>query len=217
MKTTDIAALPSTQKLLKATALAVVAAAAILVVTVLPAEYGVDPTGIGRALGLDALRGAQKDPAAEFAATPSAAVAPSAVGNAPVAEENFPASPGQTFDRKAIISRDRAVRTESMSLTIAPGKGAEIKANMASGDSFIFHWAASGPVAIDMHGEPTHPVAKEYSTYSMARSKQEASGLFTAPFAGRHGWYWVNLGTKPVTVHVEVTGFQQPLFRPAPK
>lgn len=215
MRTTDIAALPSTQKLLKATALAVVAATTILISTVLPAEYGVDPTGIGRALGLDALRGAQKDPAVEFSSTPSAAG--SAVGDAPVVEENFPASPGQTFDRKAIISRDRAVRTESMSLTLAPGKGAEIKANMASGDSFIFHWAASGPVAIDMHGEPSHPVAKEYSTYSMARSKREASGLFTAPFTGRHGWYWVNLGATPVTVHVEVTGFQQPLFRPAPK
>jgi hypothetical protein len=44
--------LPSARRLLKSTVLAALVAAAILVTIVLPAEYGVDPTGIGRALGL---------------------------------------------------------------------------------------------------------------------------------------------------------------------
>lgn len=44
--------LPSTGELLRSTALALVAAGAILVTVVLPAEYGIDPTGAGRALGL---------------------------------------------------------------------------------------------------------------------------------------------------------------------
>ena len=45
----------STPQLLKATALALAVAGAILLTTVLPAEYGIDPTGIGKALGLTAL------------------------------------------------------------------------------------------------------------------------------------------------------------------
>jgi len=44
--------LPSPGKLLRSTLLAAVSAAAILVAIVLPSEYGIDPTGAGRLLGL---------------------------------------------------------------------------------------------------------------------------------------------------------------------
>ena len=43
---------PSSGQLLRATVLAVIVASALLVAIVLPAEYGLDPTGIGRATGL---------------------------------------------------------------------------------------------------------------------------------------------------------------------
>ena len=44
--------LPSTARLVKSTVLALLSAIAILVTVVLPAEYGIDPTGAGRVLGL---------------------------------------------------------------------------------------------------------------------------------------------------------------------
>ncbi len=44
--------LPTLQQLRRATMLAVVVAVVLLCMAVLPAEYGVDPTGIGRRLGL---------------------------------------------------------------------------------------------------------------------------------------------------------------------
>lgn len=44
--------LPSSAKLLRSTALAIVTAGAILITIVLPSEYGIDPTGAGGALGL---------------------------------------------------------------------------------------------------------------------------------------------------------------------
>ena len=44
--------LPSTARLVKSTILAMVSAVVILVTVVLPAEYGIDPTGAGRVLGL---------------------------------------------------------------------------------------------------------------------------------------------------------------------
>ncbi|WP_310571366.1 hypothetical protein [Gemmatimonas sp.] len=44
--------LPTPQQLRRATLVAVVVAVAVLITAVLPAEYGVDPTGLGRRLGL---------------------------------------------------------------------------------------------------------------------------------------------------------------------
>jgi len=46
------AELPSTAKLLRSTAIAVITAGALLVTIVLPSEYGIDPTGVGTALNL---------------------------------------------------------------------------------------------------------------------------------------------------------------------
>ena len=44
--------LPTTSQLVKSTIIAFVAAVAVLVIIVMPAEYGIDPTGIGRSIGL---------------------------------------------------------------------------------------------------------------------------------------------------------------------
>ena len=44
--------LPTSAQLLRSTVIAIAAAGAILVTTVLPSEYGIDPTGVGRILGL---------------------------------------------------------------------------------------------------------------------------------------------------------------------
>jgi hypothetical protein len=52
----------SRQRILRATALAVLAAVALLFVAVLPAEYGIDPLGTGRMLGLTALAGVAETP-----------------------------------------------------------------------------------------------------------------------------------------------------------
>ena len=50
----------STASLLKALAISLLLAIALFVTTVLPAEFGVDPTGIGRALGLYDLAGTEE-------------------------------------------------------------------------------------------------------------------------------------------------------------
>ena len=51
MSTVDVE-VPSARSLLVATALSVVVAGVLLITVILPAEYGVDPIGAGRALGL---------------------------------------------------------------------------------------------------------------------------------------------------------------------
>ena len=47
--------LPSSKKLLKSTVLAAATAAVLLVTVVMPAEYGIDPTGIGKIIGLTSM------------------------------------------------------------------------------------------------------------------------------------------------------------------
>lgn len=67
---------PSARSLVRSTLVALVLAIAVLVTIVLPAEYGVDPTGIGRVLGLTQMgeikvrlaREAAEDAAADAAA-----------------------------------------------------------------------------------------------------------------------------------------------------
>lgn len=44
--------LPSTSKLIKSTILAALGAGVLLVTVVMPSEYGIDPTGVGKMLGL---------------------------------------------------------------------------------------------------------------------------------------------------------------------
>lgn len=194
--------LPSTARLLKATAIAVVVAAVILLTTVLPAEYGIDPTGVGSRLGLSVLAA----PAAAAEITP----APAPLSPSPATTEAAASPVGAV----AVIRRNTPYRQETMSLTLAPGQGAEIKAHMKTGDAFLFHWTTDAAVAVDMHGERVGAAKDEYTSYWIEREQSGASGTFIAPFDGSHGWYWKNRSDKPVTVRVDVSGFQQELYRP---
>lgn len=182
----------STPQLLKATAVAFVAAGALLVVTVLPAEYGMDPTGIGNALGLTALH----SPAATSVPT----LATPAITTA---------TPEQS-----VIQQATPFQNSEMTLTLQSNEGAEIKALMRAGESFVFSWVSTGGlVNFDMHGEKPNDGDK-FTTYWKDRGKSEGHGSFTAPFDGSQGWYWKNKGTDSVTITVKVSGYFEKLYRP---
>jgi hypothetical protein len=211
--------LPSTRRLLKATAAAVAVAGVILVTTILPAEFGIDPTGIGRRLGLNALAGTASAatspdvvPKPVAAPTPPRASAPETASSS--VELDAVGQPVKPIDGSVVSKRADAYHSDTMSVILPPGKGAEIKAPMKAGDGMVFHWSASGDVAFDMHGDHAGSTNGEYTSYWIERAQREASGTFTASFDGNHGWYWLNRGSEPVTVHVEVTGYQGKLFRP---
>ncbi len=209
---------PSSRQLLKATALAIAVAAGLLVTTVLPAEYGIDPTGIGARLGLDAL--GESAEAADAAPPPTASTgsvtADGAAANAVLATkaaEAFGANAGQSFDAKAVSLGTTAYRRDALTVTLPPGKGAEVKALLKAGDGMVFRWTASGDVALDMHGERTG-IKNAWTSYAVEIAQREGAGTFVAPFDGSHGWYWQNRGTEPVTVEIEATGFQEKLYQP---
>lgn len=179
------------RKLAAACGVAAASAAAILTLFVLPAERGVDLTGLGRVLGLTGMASAA--PSAAPAAAPQVVTAPS----------------------KTTIAKAAPLRSDDMTLTLPPHSGVEVKAEMAQGDHMIFRWEATGPVKADMHGEPPNAGDDEFTTYWKEADLTSGQGAFTAPFAGIHGWYWRNRGETPVTVKVRTSGFYKALIRPA--
>ena len=200
----DSRPLPTLPQLMKATAIALITAGVILTIAVLPAEYGIDPTGVGSALGLTKLStaGANAGTAPPTANATVAAAAATAV--------KAPASPDMTTVSKS----PTPLRSEEMSLTLQPGEGGEIKASMQKGQQFVFSWAADGgKVNFDMHGEPPN-AGDKFTSYWKDLQQASASGTFVAPFDGTHGWYWRNRGKQPVTVRVTVSGFYEKLFQP---
>jgi hypothetical protein len=222
MSHTPSADLPSTARLMRATLMSAVVAAVILVTTVLPAEYGIDPTGIGARLGFDALHATDDTatPDAATASTPTAGTLATSTSTgdgdatlAAKAEAAFGANPGQAFEASAFSASVGELRSDTFSVTLEPGKGAEVKAALKAGEGLVFRWTASADVAVDMHGEV--PGAKDtWTSYAVESAQREASGTFVASFEGTHGWYWQNRGTEPVTVDIAVTGFQPSLYRP---
>lgn len=197
MSNHDSRPIPSSRQLIKASGIAAVIAALALTVAVLPAEYGIDPTGIGKALGLTKLHEVGDDDV--VISEPSAATG---------GETQVPgaASP--------VGRHEMSYKTQEMTITLPPNKGAEIKAVMQTGDSFVFNWKSAAPVNFDMHGEPFNAKNDEFTSYWKDLLKSEAHGSFTAPFGGTHGWYWRNRSSDPVTVTVTVTGFFEQLYMP---
>jgi len=190
---TSVETSPAT--LAKASAGAAAAAALVFTLFVLPAETGIDPTGVGGAIGLTVMAAEPK--AEEAAASPVAPVA------------------GQTAQSQATIAKATAMRNDEMTVTLEPHSGTEVKAHMQAGDSFVFRWEAKGgPVKLDMHGEPPNAGANEFTTYWKEKELTEGQGTFTAPFEGAHGWYWRNKGETPVTITVRTTGFYKDLYQP---
>jgi hypothetical protein len=166
-------------------------AAIILITIVLPAEYGLDPTGIGQRLGLFRPRA-------------------QAIENVPVSDGTEPVPAGATLVRKKT-----SFRSDEMSLVLAAGEGAEIKAVMAGGDSYVYAWTAEGgPVDVDMHGEPANAQEGEIPSYFKDEGQSGDNGVFRAPVAGRHGWFWQNLNDTPVTIRLRTSGFYERLMRP---
>jgi len=184
--------LPTTRQLLGATAFAVAASAVILTTIVLPSEYAIDPTGLGRTFGLMQM-GEIKTQLAEEAAIDAAAPA-----LAPA-----PAAPALVANGQPNAST-LAGKSETMQLTLAPGEGAEIKAVMEEGARVAFEWSvAGGHVNFDTHADaPGIP----YHGYGKGQQSTGEQGELVAAFDGSHGWFWRNRSEGTVTVTLRVDG-----------
>jgi hypothetical protein len=211
MYNTDIptrAELPSTKQLLRSTVIAIVSAVAILVAVVLPAEYNIDPTGIGKALGL-AEMGEIKQQLAEEAERDR-------LMDEQKLEQQPSTSPGPgqqssllgqflsgVFISSAHAQEAPAARSDTTTITLKPGEGTEVKLSMLKGAKVKFTWAVEGGVVnFDMHGDGEG----EEISYEKGRAVPGAEGVLEASFDGNHGWFWRNRGKADVTVTLKTEG-----------
>lgn len=56
----------------------------------------------------------------------------------------------------------------------------DARARMKAGDALLFRWHATGPVKMDMHGEPGPP-STDFTTYWKEKGLRSAQGSFTGP------------------------------------
>ena len=172
--------LPTSGQLLRSTAIAMVAAGAILITTVLPAEYGIDPTGVGRLLGL-AEMGKIKREHTDEVGTEGGSVA--LVG----------------ADRPAVA----AARSDEITITLSPGEETEVKLVMDAGAQARFEWTATGGVlSYDTHGDN----GDQFVSYERGSGAPGDQGVLEAAFDGSHGWYWNNATDQDVTVTLRTNG-----------
>jgi hypothetical protein len=181
---------PSVAVLARTTALALVVAGVILVVAVLPAEYGVDPTGIGRRLGLTAI-----------ATPPLAVMEDPRPGDAPL----VPIQNGPVGVYPAEFKLD------AIDLVLEPFEYLEYKYQMEHGATMLYSWTSSAPLTQDFHGARATPPADGgpvEQSYDKA-DRQRAYGSFTAPFTGMHGWFWEHPGEPngPITIRLTSSGY----------
>ncbi|MDE3737737.1 MULTISPECIES: hypothetical protein [Pseudomonas] len=216
--------LPSSAQLLRSTVIALITAGVLLVTVVMPSEYAIDPTGVGRALGLtqmgeiklqlaeeavadEAAAPNSQAPAAApvvAAAAPAPAPAAAPVQSAPAPAPVVEAAPAQA---PAAPQPQVAGQQHEMSITLKPNQGAEIKLEMKEGAKVNYLWTANGSVVnYDTHGDPYNAPRDFYHGYGKGRATPEDSGVLEAAFDGKHGWFWRNRTNKPVTVTLRTQG-----------
>ena len=86
-----------------------------------------------------------------------------------------------------------------------------MKAVIDAKQTMIYSWSVSdGEVYYDFHAEPLAGPKGYFVRYAEGEGSSD-SGSLVAPFAGHHGWYWLNISEHPITVHLEVTGYHREL------
>lgn len=211
-ETPSRAELPTSRQLLRSTAIAAVSAVVLLVAVVLPAEYGIDPTGVGRLLGLTEM-GLIKTRLAQEArddATASDSLAMSTV-KTPTAEPAASTAPAPESETAVSTALPAApVWRDEISFTLQPGEGTEIKLSMQAGEKATYAWAVKGGVVnYDTHGDG----GGRSISYEKGRSVPSDEGELVAAFTGNHGWFWRNRGQADVTVVLRTGGTYEAIQR----
>jgi hypothetical protein len=189
--------LPSSRALLRSTLIAAATAAVLLVTVVLPAEYGLDPTGVGRVIGLTEMGEIKMELAREAAAAEAGQA--SVVVSEPVA----------TIAADSAADATAAPTTHELSIALRPGEGREIKLEMREGAAVNYSWTVDGGVVnYDAHGDRP---GLAYHGYAKGTAQSADEGVLVAAFDGMHGWFWRNRGVQPVTVRLQTSGEYQNL------
>lgn len=172
----------SKRHLLIAGAATVVVGTAAVVLFILPAEFGIDPTGFGRATGI-----------AQIAE----------------AEENVYLERGLRRRGVFDVSETPLARAEGAQdhweFELGPYESIEFKYALEEGKPMHFFWKSTQPVDYDMHAHPFEGGTAMTESYSIEKA-DHLGGRYVAPFTGIHGWYWENRNLEPVRIVLDASG-----------
>jgi len=196
---------PSRRVLQRSVLLTLVGAAIVTVLFVLPAEFGVDPTGFGASIGLTRLAGA---------AAPDIDTAPRRIEGRypdPPPDGAFDYFDPETLGEPYSRPRDTPFRSETMVIALDEFEQVEVKAVMNRGDAVLYSWKLleGETVYTDFHADP-HDIDRYPAGYFVRYHESESgagSGSLVAPFTGNHGWYWLNIEEHPVRIELTVHGY----------
>ncbi len=195
-----------TKKIVRAFLIALAVGILLLVIAVLPAEYGIDLTGAGNALGFSKLY------------VPTDTVKAETVASAPTAKyrilklENAGSEPDVKKPKEADNpppAKQYDVREDTIVVTLPPSKGLEYKVYLLKYGTMKYEWITNeGEVFFDFHGEVTEPNPPKdvfYQSHTVSYSNNMI-GTFVSPFEGRHGWYFKNISQQEMTVKIRLKG-----------
>ncbi len=194
-------------KIIKATIISLLIGAALLVIAVLPAEYGIDPTGAGKLIGFSKLYVPEDPQANNLAAiasnTSAQTIKLEKAGSGPNVERPLEAdNPPPTTQLN--------LREDETKVIVPAGKGIEFKLNMLKYGKMKYEWTTSNNEILyfDFHGEvKQEEEVKEvyFESYTIANSNNMV-GTFYAPYEGKHGWFFRNNSSEDVTINFRLIG-----------
>ena len=182
--------LPTSAQLLKSTIIAIIVAIILLIMVILPAEYGTDPTGVGKILGLKEM-GEIKISLLEESQNESS-------------QENNTSSIKTDSVEQVMVNN--TINNDVVEITIEPGKAIEIKLEMKSGSLVQYEWKTiKGGLNYNLHGDG-YKGSQQFISYKKGRMVPSDSGELKAEFDGYHGWFWRNREKFSVTVSLQTSG-----------
>ncbi|SDR86972.1 transmembrane anchor protein [Pseudomonas oryzae] len=202
--------LPSTTQLLRSTVIALITAGVLLVTVVMPSEYALDPTGVGRVLGLTQMGELKATLAQEAAAEEAAQPVATTPAQAPVQQapqQQVAAVSVAEPVAEPVAEAKPTLKSDELTLTLKPGEASEVKLEMLNKATVSYEWSTNGvPVNHDTHGEPYNGPNGYFHSYSKGKQVKGDKGEFSAIFDGTHGWFWRNRSNQDVTITLKTTG-----------
>ncbi|MFT6390227.1 MAG: hypothetical protein ACJAUP_003628 [Cellvibrionaceae bacterium] len=199
--------LPSTSKLIKSTIIAAITAGVLLLTVVMPAEYGIDHTGVGEIIGLKRMGEIRISlDEEEKADTAKIVEAAQAVVEVKEVKKVVEVVKTEAVEAQTVIApNNKADQNHEMTFTLAPDEAAEVKVTMTKGAKVSYIWQTDGGKSnFDVHGDSKKLKISYHPYYKGTDSKRE--GTLEAAFDGGHGWFWRNRTKNSLTITIKTAG-----------
>jgi hypothetical protein len=170
----------------------------LLFTFVLPAFYGIDPTGWGGKLGFSSVR------------TQTETVTVTKNYQPPLPTEAQTVNQGNAAALVAVPQGEDSLaeRQDTVELVIQAKQSLDYRLAMERDYDLDYSWTANGKtVYTELRGEPKDGKVpgKTFGKLSGSTGK----GFFIIPFNGQFGWHWQNKTNQPVTIRLTTKGTYQ--------